>query len=165
MGLTQFWKSKKVLITGNTGFKGSWLSIWLDHLGAEIRGYSLEPDNENSLFKTLEIETLFPTTIADIRDIEKLSSEINDFKPEIVFHLAAQPLVQESYLNPRETYEINIMGTINLLDSALKCPSIKSFINVTSDKVYENKSWEWGYRENERLNGNDPYSNSKVVLT
>ena len=84
MGLTQFWKSKKVLITGNTGFKGSWLSIWLDHLGAEIRGYSLEPDNENSLFKTLEIETLFPTTIADIRDIEKLSSEINDFKPEIV---------------------------------------------------------------------------------
>jgi len=161
MGLTQFWKGKKVLITGNTGFKGSWLSIWLDHLGAEIRGYSLEPDNENSLFKTLEIETFFPTTIADIRDIEKLSSEINDFKPEIVFHLAAQPLVQESYLNPRETYEINIMGTINLLDSALKCPSIKSFINVTSDKVYENKSWEWGYRENERLNGNDPYSNSK----
>jgi CDP-glucose 4,6-dehydratase len=161
MGLKEFWNEKKVFITGNTGFKGSWLSTWLCLLGANTRGYSLEPNEDNSLFNLLGVNDSCPTVFGDIRNEDALSSSIHEFEPEIIFHLAAQPLVQESYVSPKETYEINIIGTVNILESALKCPSVKSFINVTSDKVYENKSWEWGYRENERLNGSDPYSNSK----
>ncbi len=161
MGLKEFWNEKRVFITGNTGFKGSWLATWLSLLGAKTSGYSLEPLEDNSLFTLLDVNNSCPTIIGDIRDADKLSSSIQVFEPEIIFHLAAQPLVQESYASPKETYEINIMGTVNILESALNCPSVKSFINVTSDKVYENKSSEWGYREDERLNGSDPYSNSK----
>jgi len=161
MGLKKFWNGRKVFISGITGFKGSWLSAWLNVLGAEVKGYSLIPEDENSLFYLLNINKCCSTIFGDVRDEEYLLKAIDEFKPEVIFHLAAQPLVQESYSNPKETYEINLMGTINMLESALKCNSVKSFVNVTSDKVYENKEWEWGYRENERLNGSDPYSNSK----
>lgn len=161
MGLNQFWNGRKVFVTGITGFKGSWLSSWLNLLGAEVKGYSLKPEHDEALYNLLDVSGFCSTVFGDIRDEENIFSVLDEFQPEIVFHLAAQPLVQESYANPRETYEINLMGTINLIESALKIGSVKSFINVTSDKVYENKSWHWGYRENERLNGSDPYSNSK----
>ena len=155
-----FWKDKRVLISGNTGFKGSWLNFWLDLMGAKTLGYSLKPQRK-SLFKSLRLDRNIETKYADIRDENKLKKVFKDFKPEIVFHLAAQPLVQRSFKEPRLTYETNIMGTINVIEAAIKCGLVKSFINVTSDKVYENNSWLWGYRENDLLNGSDPYSNSK----
>lgn len=159
--MKNFYKGKRVLITGNTGFKGSWLSLALMELGAKIEGYSLEPEMPYNLFNILKLDSRMITHYSDIRDYDSLNKCFCIFKPEIVFHLAAQPLVRESYANPRYTYECNVMGTVNVLEAARCCDSIESLVNVTTDKVYENREWIWGYRENDRLNGFDPYSNSK----
>ncbi len=154
-------KNRKVLITGHTGFKGSWLCLVLHKLGADIYGYALDPPTNPSLYQEARIEELVTSYIADIRDYHRLFDFITKIQPEIVIHLAAQPLVRESYKNPVETYAVNIMGTVNLLDIVRYSPSVKAVINVTTDKCYENKEWYWGYRENEPLGGYDPYSNSK----
>lgn len=156
-----FYKGKKILITGHTGFKGSWLCKILSKLGAEVTGYSLEAPTNPSLFKIAEIEEDICSIIGDIRDYSKLKKVFDEVKPEIVFHLAAQPIVRDSYKNPVYTYETNVMGTVNILECVRKTSCVKSFLNVTTDKVYLNKEWVWGYRENEELNGLDPYSNSK----
>ena len=156
-----FWKNKKVLITGHTGFKGSWLCLLLHQMGAEIYGYALEPPTVPSLFKEAKIDELITSHIGDIRNYDKLQKVIREIQPEIVFHLAAQPLVRESYKNPIDTYATNVMGTVNLLEAIRYTPSVKSVVNVTTDKCYENREWHWGYRENEPMGGYDPYSNSK----
>ncbi|MCZ8532014.1 CDP-glucose 4,6-dehydratase [Psychrobacillus psychrodurans] len=156
-----FYAGKKVFITGHTGFKGSWLCKVLTLHGAKVMGYALKPNSTPNLFEIADIESTIIHIIGDIRDLEYLKKAINEFEPEIVLHLAAQPLVRESYLDPVSTYETNIMGTVNICEAIRGCKSVKSFVNVTTDKVYENKEWEWGYRENDRLNGFDPYSNSK----
>ncbi|MCM3765772.1 CDP-glucose 4,6-dehydratase [Neobacillus niacini] len=162
----EFWKGKKVFITGHTGFKGSWLCLWLHHLGAEITGYSLPAPTNPSLFGLCEIDKLTNTIIGDIREREKLRLSLKQSNPDIVFHMAAQPLVRPSYENPIETYETNVMGTAYLFEAIrlanLKNKKIKAIVNVTSDKCYENKEWHWGYREHEQLGGYDPYSNSKA---
>ena len=161
MELMKFYKGKKVLVTGHTGFKGAWLSKILLEAGAEVTGYSLEPNTEPSLFKILNLENKLNSIIGDIANLEKLKRIFEEYKPEIVFHLAAQPIVLDSYKEPVYTYMTNVMGTVNLLECVRESNTVKSVINVTTDKVYENMEWEWGYRENERLNGYDPYSNSK----
>ncbi|MBE5830263.1 MAG: CDP-glucose 4,6-dehydratase [Butyrivibrio sp.] len=159
--LMTFYKGKKVFVTGHTGFKGSWLCKILSMAGAEVMGYSLEPSTRPALFDLAEIDKEVLTIIGDIRDYSKLSEAVELFQPEIVLHLAAQPLVRESYKDPRTTYETNVMGTVNILEVVRRCGSVKSFLNVTTDKVYKNKEWCWGYREDEELDGYDPYSNSK----
>lgn len=159
--MLDFYKDKKVFITGHTGFKGSWLSQILIMAGAKVCGFSKEPNTKINLFEILKLENHMNSIIGDIRDYNNIEKSINEFKPEIVFHLAAQPLVRESYENPIYTFETNVMGTVNILEAIRKCESVKSVVNITTDKVYENKEWQWGYRENERLNGFDPYSNSK----
>lgn len=156
-----FYKNKKVLITGHTGFKGSWLTQILLNQGADIVGYSLEQKNELNLFDLCELKKEIHSIIGDIRDLEYLKKVFKEFKPEIVFHLAAQPLVRESYSNPVYTYETNVMGTVNVCECVRLNPCIKSFLNITTDKVYKNNEWEWGYRETDPLDGYDPYSNSK----
>jgi CDP-glucose 4,6-dehydratase len=156
-----FWRGKKVFITGHTGFKGSWLSLWLHELGAKITGYSLNPPTTPSLFELCDLSELVNSVIADIREKDQLAEAVLAAGPEIVIHMAAQPLVRESYKSPVETYEINVMGTINLFEAVRRCKDVKAVINVTTDKCYENKEWLWGYRENEPLGGYDPYSNSK----
>lgn len=156
-----FYKNKKVLITGHTGFKGSWLCQILLMAGAQVTGYSLEPPTNPSLFKELNLSKKMKSIIGDVRDLEKLNKLFKETEPEIVFHLAAQPIVRTSYENPVYTYETNVMGTVNVLECVRNQPSVKSFLNVTTDKVYKNNEWEWGYRENEVLDGYDPYSNSK----
>ena len=155
-----FYKNKKILITGHTGFKGSWLCKILLESGADVTGYSLEvPDS--SLFNKINLNAQMKSIIGDIRDFEKLEKIFRQTNPEIVFHLAAQPIVRESYENPMYTYETNVMGTVNILECVRNQLSVKSVLNVTTDKVYKNNEWEWGYRENEELDGFDPYSNSK----
>ena len=155
-----FYKNKKILITGHTGFKGSWLCKILLESGADVTGYSLEvPDS--SLFNKINLNVQMKSIIGDIRDFEKLEKIFRQTNPEIVFHLAAQPIVRESYENPMYTYETNVMGTVNILECVRNQLSVKSVLNVTTDKVYKNNEWEWGYRENEELDGFDPYSNSK----
>jgi CDP-glucose 4,6-dehydratase len=156
-----FYKGRKVLITGHTGFKGSWLSILLNWLGADVYGYALKPTTSPNLYELAHLDQLVASTIGDIRDYNFLLKTLLEVKPEIIVHMAAQPLVRESYKNPRETYEINVMGTVNLLDAARQLDSVKAIINVTTDKCYENREWHWGYRENEPMGGYDPYSNSK----
>lgn len=158
----QFWKGKKVFLTGHTGFKGSWLSLWLHKLGAEVYGYALEPPTDPNMFEACGVANLVTSTIADVRDGERLKATLNAAAPEIVIHMAAQPLVRDSYKIPVETYAINVMGTVNLLEAVRTCPSVRAVINVTTDKVYENREWVWGYRENEPFGGYDPYSNSKA---
>lgn len=161
MGLnSSFWKSKKVFITGHTGFKGSWLTYLLLNMGAEVMGYALKPYSK-SLFNILELDRQLQSSNMDIRDYESLAFSIRNYKPDIIFHMAAQSLVRDSYRAPRYTYEVNVMGTINLLDALRIIDRKVSVVNITTDKVYENKEWIWGYRENEPLNGYDPYSNSK----
>lgn len=160
MGL-EFYKDKRVFVTGHTGFKGSWLCKILSDAGAIITGYSLSPCDEENLYSLCEFGPEFTSVFGDIRDLRFLMDTFDKSNPEIVFHLAAQPLVRESYVNPHYTYETNVMGTVNILECVRKNKNVKSFLNVTTDKVYENKEWEWGYREEERLNGFDPYSNSK----
>ena len=159
--MLEFYKNKKVLVTGHTGFKGSWLCRILINAGAEVIGYSLEPPTEPNLFKLSGVETDMISIIGDIRDLSHLEQVFDQYQPEIVFHLAAQPIVRDSYDNPVYTYETNVMGTVNICECVRKHTCVKSFLNVTTDKVYENKEWEWGYRENEPLDGFDPYSNSK----
>ncbi len=159
----QFFKNKKVFVTGHTGFKGSWLSIWLHSLGAKVYGYALSPNTEPNLFTLTKIDKLLEESIiADIRNFSFLKDKLIKIDPDIIIHMAAQPLVRESYKNPLETYEINVMGTANLLEAVRACQNIKAIINVTTDKCYENKEWLWAYRENEPLGGYDPYSSSKA---
>lgn len=152
---------KKVLITGHTGFKGSWLSLLLHQLGADIYGYALDPPTNPSLYKEAHLDEIVKSTIGDIRDFHKLKATINQTKPEIIIHMAAQPLVRASYKDPIETYSTNVMGTVNLFEAIRQTTGIKVVINVTTDKCYENREWHWGYRENEPMGGYDPYSNSK----
>lgn len=156
-----FYNGKKVLVTGHTGFKGSWLCRILVGAGAQVTGYSLEPPTEPDLFSIAGLEGKLNSIIGDIRDFEKLRKVFEDEKPEIVFHLAAQPIVRDSYKDPRYTYEANVMGTVNIMECVRLSPCVKSFLNVTTDKVYHNNEWCWGYREDEPLDGYDPYSNSK----
>ncbi len=156
-----FYKGKRVFVTGYTGFKGSWLCQMLVSAGAEVTGYSLTPPTEPSLFRLAGLEKRMKSIIGDVRDFDYLKAAFIDAQPEIVLHLAAQPIVRESYRTPRETYETNVMGTVNLLECVRICGGVKSVLNVTTDKVYHNNEWPWGYRENEPLDGFDPYSNSK----
>lgn len=156
-----FYKGKKVFITGHTGFKGSWLCKILTNVGAEVTGYSLNPPTSPSLFEIAKIEDDIHSVIGDIRYLDSLKSVFDEAQPEIVLHLAAQPIVRDSYNDPRYTYETNVMGTVNICECVRKSKTVKSFLNVTTDKVYLNKEWNWGYRENEELDRYDPYSNSK----
>lgn len=157
----RFWQNKKVFITGHTGFKGSWLSLWLHSLGADVTGYALEPPTEPSLFDLCRLKEIIHSVRGDVRDLDQLTSAMVKAKPEIVIHMAAQSLVRESYRTPVETYAVNVMGTVNLLESVRNCKGVKAVLNVTTDKCYENREWVWGYRENEPMGGYDPYSNSK----
>jgi CDP-glucose 4,6-dehydratase len=157
------YRGKKVLVTGHTGFKGSWLTIWLQMLGAEVTGYALPPDTDPSMFVAARLAERICHIEADIRDSERIGQVISETKPEIIFHLAAQPLVRKSYAMPHLTYETNVMGTVNLLEAIRKAPSVKACLIITSDKCYENKEWEYAYRENDPLGGFDPYSSSKAA--
>lgn len=160
--MREFWNGKKILITGHTGFKGSWLAFWLEMLGAEICGYALAPESQPNLFANLALENQIKSVIGDVRDLRAFENVLKNFQPEIVFHLAAQSLVRKSYRAPVETYETNVIGTVNVLEAARSVAAVKAVVVVTTDKVYENKEWHWAYRETERLGGFDPYSNSKA---
>ncbi len=158
-----FWLGKRVFLTGHNGFKGGWLGLWLTDMGAEVHGYSLSPPTEPNFFTVANLQTrLANSTIADIRDAALLAQAMQAARPDIVFHLAAQPLVRHSYSAPVETYSVNVMGTVNLLEAVRAVPGVKTVINVTSDKCYENREWPWPYREIEALGGFDPYSSSKA---
>ncbi len=157
-----FWKDKHVFITGHTGFKGGWLSLWLTSLGAKVTGYGLEQSSEPNLFSTLGLNTVIEKSyIQDVRDLTRLKESVGKARPDILIHMAAQSLVRYSYKNPVETYATNVMGTVNVLESVREVDSVRATLVVTSDKCYENKEWIWGYRENEPMGGHDPYSNSK----
>lgn len=156
-----FWQGKRVLLTGHTGFKGSWLSLWLQSMGAQVVGYALAPPTNPSLFEVANVGQGMTSIIGDIRDLAHLRTVFSEHQPEIVIHMAAQPLVRYSYLEPVETYSTNVMGTVNLLEAVRSTKSVKAVVIVTSDKCYENREWAWGYRENEAMGGYDPYSNSK----
>ncbi|MBL8506405.1 MAG: CDP-glucose 4,6-dehydratase [Methylobacillus glycogenes] len=157
-----FWRGKRVFLTGHTGFKGSWLSLWLQSMGAELSGFALTPPTEPSLFEIAKVGEGMRSYTGDIRDIEALQAALIESRPEIVIHMAAQPLVRYSYDHPVETYATNVMGTIHLLESLRKLDTVRAIVNVTTDKCYENKEWAWGYREHEPMGGYDPYSNSKA---
>lgn len=159
--MVEFYKNKKVFITGHTGFKGSWLSKILVNAGAIVTGYALDTSNNSNLFQLMKMDNQMTSVIGDVRDYDALKESFDTAQPEIVLHLAAQPLVRDAYKRPVYTYETNVMGTVNILECVRNTRCVRSFLNVTTDKVYENKEWEWGYRENESLNGFDPYSNSK----
>lgn len=156
-----FWRNKTVLVTGHTGFKGSWLTLWLTAMGAKVIGFSLEPPTQPNLFQLSQLETNITNIIGDVCNLSSLQKIFIEYQPEIVFHLAAQSLVRASYDNPVQTYATNVMGTVHVLEAVRQTNSVKASIIVTSDKCYENKEWCWGYRENERMGGFDPYSNSK----
>lgn len=156
-----FYNGKTVLVTGHTGFKGSWMCKVLAMHGAKVVGYSLTPPTQPSLFETAHISDCITSVIGDIRDLKSLNETMQKYRPEIVIHMAAQPIVRESYTDPVYTYETNVMGTVNICEAVRRCDSVKSFVNVTTDKVYLNNEWEWGYRETDALDGYDPYSNSK----
>lgn len=156
-----FYKNKNVLITGHTGFKGSWMTVMLVNAGAKVIGYSTCSKTETRLFDLCGIKEQITHIKGDVRDLDHLLSVFKEYQPEIVIHMAAQPIVRDSYKDPVRTYSTNVMGTVNICEAVRQTPSVKSFLNVTTDKVYENKEWEWGYRENEPLDGFDPYSNSK----
>jgi CDP-glucose 4,6-dehydratase len=156
-----FWKGKKVFLTGHTGFKGSWLSLWLQNMGALVKGYSLDVNTKPALFTQANVAAEMESEIGDIRNLEKLTKSMVSFSPDILIHMAAQPLVRLSYQEPVDTYTTNVIGTVNVLEAARKCSNLKAIVSVTTDKCYENKEWEWGYRENEAMGGHDPYSSSK----
>jgi CDP-glucose 4,6-dehydratase len=156
-----FWNGKRVLVTGHTGFKGGWLSLWLHLKGAEVIGFALEPPTEPSFFAACKLDKHITSILGDVRDFEHLMSVGEKYHPEIVVHMAAQALVRPSYVNPIETYAINVMGTVNLLEVVRHCSSVKSVLIITSDKCYKNREWEWGYREIDPMGGHDPYSCSK----
>lgn len=160
--IQSLYRGKKVLITGHTGFKGSWLSFWLNSIGAEVRGFSLPPDHETNLYDLIIDELEYNSTFGDIRDYDKLSKVVAEFMPDFVFHLAAQPLVRKSYEFPIETYETNVIGTGNLLKSIKELDKACATVIVTTDKVYQNNEWHYPYRESDRLGGYDPYSSSKA---
>jgi CDP-glucose 4,6-dehydratase len=159
--LSEIYHGKKVFLTGHTGFKGSWLSLWLNELGAEVTGYALAPDTTPSLFDELKLSSSLRHIVSDIRDFDALSQAMNSANPDVVIHMAAQALVQPSYKNPRETYESNVMGTVNLLEAVRACDSVRSCLIVTSDKCYDNLETDRGYRETDAMGGYDPYSSSK----
>jgi len=159
---TGFWKGRKVFITGHTGFKGSWLSIWLHSMGAVVTGYSLRPPTDPSLFELCGLEGLTNSIIADVRDLRLLKDALASAGPEVVIHMAAQSLVRDSYANPLETYSVNVMGTLNLFEAVRECKGVRAVINVTTDKCYENRELARGYREDDTLGGYDPYSSSKA---
>ena len=161
MDLREFYKGKRVLLTGHTGFKGAWLSRILIDAGADVIGYSRGSKKAVSLFELSGEKDEMTHIVGDVRDLEKLMSVFSEYKPELVIHMAAQPIVRDSYLDPVYTYETNVLGTVNILECIRKSGCVRSFLNVTTDKVYRNNEWEWGYRENEELDGYDPYSNSK----
>jgi CDP-glucose 4,6-dehydratase len=156
-----FWRGRRVLLTGHTGFKGSWLSLWLQALGADVAGLALPPETEPHLFGLADVASGMTSTFGDVRDLEVLRETLRRHRPEVVLHLAAQALVRRSYEAPVETYATNVMGTVNLLEAVRGQPGVRAVLVVTSDKCYENREWEWGYRENEPMGGRDPYSNSK----
>jgi CDP-glucose 4,6-dehydratase len=155
------YQNRKVLITGHTGFKGSWLCLLLNELGADVYGYALDPPTNPSLFVEAGIDNIMTSFIGDVRDLDHLQEVFSKVQPEIIIHMAAQPLVRDSYKIPVETYATNVMGTVHLLEACRNTPSVKAVVNVTTDKCYENREWHWGYRENEPMGGYDPYSNSK----
>ena len=159
--MNSFWRDKRVLLTGHTGFKGSWLSLWLQKLGARVTGYALPPPTQPSLFERAGVAEGMYSIMADIRDADRLIQAFSIAQPEIVIHMAAQPLVRYSYVHPVETYATNVMGVVHLLEAVRQTPSVRAVVNVTTDKCYENREWPWGYRENEPMGGHDPYSNSK----
>ena len=158
---TAFWQGKRVFVTGHTGFKGSWLSLWLQSMGATVKGFALGPPTAPSLFEQAGIAAGMESEIGDIRDLAAITAGMKAFNPDILIHMAAQPLVRLSYREPVETYATNVMGTVHVLEAARQCSQLKAIINVTTDKCYENREWVWGYRENEPMGGYDPYSNSK----
>jgi CDP-glucose 4,6-dehydratase len=158
-----FWKDRRVFVTGHTGFKGAWLSLWLDALGAKVTGYALEPPTQPSLFEQASIaQTAVRTIIADIRDFERLKGALAECRPEVVLHMAAQSVVKRGYQDPIETYSSNVMGTVHLFEAIRRLGRPCVVVNVTSDKCYDNREWVWGYREDEAMGGHDPYSNSKA---
>jgi CDP-glucose 4,6-dehydratase len=156
-----FWQGKRVFLTGHTGFKGSWMALWLHSLGAIVKGYALNPPTDPSLFNEAKIDSIIDSQIGDIRDLELFKKSITDFNPDILMHMAAQPLVRYSYTAPVETYETNVMGTVNVLESARACKNLKAIINITTDKCYENDDRSEGYKESDPMGGHDPYSSSK----
>ncbi|MBY0238303.1 MAG: CDP-glucose 4,6-dehydratase [Burkholderiaceae bacterium] len=156
-----FWHGKRVFLTGHTGFKGSWLSLWLQQLGAHVHGYALASPSQPSLFDAASVGQGMVSTLGDIRDADALRAAVQTAQPDIVIHMAAQALVRHSYAHPVETYSTNVMGLVHLFEAVRATPGIRAVVNVTSDKCYENKEWPWGYRENEAMGGYDPYSNSK----
>ena len=159
----QFWRGKRIFLTGHTGFKGGWLALWLADMGAEVHGYALLPPTEPNIFTVAHVRNrLASSTMADIRDPASLAKALQTAQPDIVLHLAAQPLVRHSYAAPVETYAVNVIGTVNLLEAVRQTSSVKAMINVTTDKCYENREWVWPYRENEAMGGFDPYSSSKA---
>ena len=157
----EFWNGKRVFLTGHTGFKGGWMSLWLNKLEAKVKGYALDPQSNLSLFNLAKISDNLESQIGNIQNLALLKQSLKNFEPEIVIHMAAQPLVRASYNDPVETYKTNVMGTVNLFEAVRECESVKVVVNVTTDKCYENNEWLWGYRENEPMGGRDPYSNSK----
>lgn len=157
-----FWRGKRVFLTGHTGFKGSWLSLWLQSLGATLQGFALSPPTTPSLFETANVAKGMFNSAGDIRDYATVLAQMRAFQPEIVIHMAAQPLVRLSYKEPLETYTTNIVGTLHVLEAARHCGSVKAIVNVTSDKCYENREWVWGYKEDDSMGGHDPYSSSKA---
>lgn len=157
-----FWRGRRVLLTGHTGFKGSWLSLWLQSMGATLRGIALPPPTSPALFEVARVMEGMEHRVVDIRDAAAVQSQFDEFKPEVVIHMAAQPLVRLSYLHPIDTYATNVMGTVHILEAARHCTSVKAMVNVTTDKCYDNREWVWGYRENEAMGGHDPYSSSKA---
>jgi CDP-glucose 4,6-dehydratase len=162
VGSKSFWHGKRVFLTGHTGFKGGWLALWLAHLGADVRGYALDPYTDPNLFDVLRLGGKIEDIRGDIRDPRALDEALTSFAPEVVFHLAAQPLVRLSYADPIGTYETNVIGTARVLDAIRRTPSVRAVVSVTTDKCYENKEWPWGYRETDPLGGYDPYSSSKA---
>lgn len=156
-----FWKGRKVLVTGHTGFKGSWLCLWLESLGADVTGYALAPPTQPSLFEQAKVASSLRSICADIRDFSRITSVLKECRPDVIFHLAAQSVVRRGYEDPIETYSANVMGTVHLLEAIRQLELRCAVVNVTSDKCYENREWVWGYRENEPMGGRDPYSNSK----
>jgi CDP-glucose 4,6-dehydratase len=156
-----FWRDRRVLLTGHTGFKGSWLSLWLQSLGAHVTGFSLGVPTDPSLYELARVSDGMHSIQGDIRDADAISRVLAETHPEIVIHMAAQPLVRRSFSEPRQTFETNVLGTVNLLDAVRLTGGVRVLINVTSDKCYENREWEWGYREDEPMGGHDPYSSSK----
>ena len=158
---SNFWKGKKVFLTGHTGFKGSWLSLWLQNMGVLVKGYSLKVNTKPALFNEANVANEMESEIGDIRNLDQLTKSIVSFNPDVLIHMAAQPLVRLSYHEPVDTYTTNVIGTVNVLEAARKCKNLRAIISVTTDKCYENNEWEWGYRETEPMGGHDPYSSSK----